>query len=55
MDINDVGYVHLKYVEAGISKWYDGNEFIAYKQDNIVFMKFIHEKKKFVSDEIMLD
>lgn len=55
MDIDDVGYVHIKYVEAGISKWYDGNEFTPYKQDNIVFIKFIHEKKKFVGDEIVLD
>lgn len=42
--LEDIGYVKVKYVQAGIDKWYDGEEFIPYKDTNIIFMKFIHEK-----------
>ena len=40
-NINEEGFVTLKYVQAGISKWFDGTEFQVYKYTNIIFMKFI--------------
>lgn len=55
IDIDDTGYAKIKYVEAGIDKWYDGNEFIPYKNTNIVFLKFIKEYKVSRSDNIILD
>lgn len=45
ISINDVGYVTFKYVEAGIDKWYDGNDFNTYKYTNIVFLKFVPHKE----------
>lgn len=55
IDIDDTGYAKLKYVEAGIDKWYDGNDFVAYKDTNIIFLKFIREYKVSRSDNIILD
>ena len=31
VDLEDIGYVTIKYVREGIDKWYDGSEFITYK------------------------
>ena len=54
-NINDEGYVTVRYVREGIDKWYDGKEFIAYKYTNLVFLKFIHLKPKVETTEIILD
>lgn len=55
INIDDVGYAKIKYVEAGVDKWYDGNDFVAYKYPNIVFLKFIRKYNVTRSDNIVLD
>ena len=53
--IDDIGYVTIRYVREGIDKWYDGKEFVTYKYTNLVFLKFIPEKSKVETTEILLD
>ncbi|WP_370841581.1 hypothetical protein [Gemmiger formicilis] len=55
MKLGDVGYVSLRYVEEGIDKWYDGKDFVPYKDSNIIFLKFIHEKPIIEDGQILLD
>lgn len=55
MKLGDVGYVSLRYVEEGIDKWYDGKDFVPYKETNIIFLKFIHEKPSLECGQILLD
>lgn len=55
MKLGDVGYVSLRYVEEGIDKWYDGTDFVPYKETNIIFLKFIHEKPSLECGQILLD
>lgn len=50
----EIGYVVVKYVQGGIDKWYDGEKFILYNNDNIIFYKFIRENSN-TSSEIILD
>ena len=54
-DIDDVGYVTVKYVREGVDSWYDGSGFVKYKYTNIVFLKFVHEVKRTVVDTIFID
>lgn len=54
-DLDDEGFVTVKYVREGIDEWYDGNNFIKYKDTNIIFIKFIHKKEKVIPIEIKLD
>lgn len=54
-DINDIGFVTVRYVREGIDKWYNGESFEVYKYTNIIFLKFIHEKSKVIPTEIVLD
>lgn len=51
----DIGYLSVRYVRAGIDKWYDGKDLIAYKYTNIIFLKFISEKEKISNDNIVVD
>lgn len=51
----DEGYVTVRYVQEGITTWFDGKEFIPYKNTNIVFIKFIPIKPKIDTSEIILD
>lgn len=53
-NINDEGYVTVRYVREGIDKWFDGKEFVSYRYTNVVFLKFIPLKPK-VTTEIILD
>ncbi len=54
INLGDVGYISVRYVEGGVDKWYDGTNFVPYKEPNIIFLKFIHEKP--ISDgQILLD
>lgn len=55
MKLGDVGYVSLRYVEEGIDKWYDGTDLVPYKETNIIFLKFIHEKPSLECGQILLD
>lgn len=55
IDLEDIGYVTVKYVREGIDQWYDGNELVTYKYTNIIFLKFVPEKEKSVIDTIRID
>lgn len=55
INLEDIGYVTVKYVKGGIDKWYDGHEFITYKYTNIIFLSFIQEKKKVTINSIKVD
>ena len=55
IDIEDIGYVTVKYVREGIDKLYDGSEFVTYKYTNIIFLKFIQECEKTVVTAITID
>lgn len=44
INIEDRGYVNIRYVKEGISKWYDGEKMNVYKYTNIIFLKFVKEQ-----------
>lgn len=44
IEIDEIGYVTYKEVQAGIDTWYDGTKFVSYNYTNIVFIKFVKEK-----------
>lgn len=54
ISVGDVGYVNVRYVEEGISQWYDGDKMNVYKYTNVVFLKFIKEPEK-VDKEFLID
>ena len=45
IEIDDVGYVNVRYVKEGISQWYDGEKMNVYKYTNVIFLKFIKEQE----------
>lgn len=45
LTINDVGFLSIKYIEAGKDTWFDGNNFVPYRYTNIQFLKFIKIKE----------
>lgn len=55
IEIGDLGYVTIRYVKEGVDKWFNGEQFVPYKDTNIIFIKFIALKEKFVPTEITLD
>ena len=54
ININDVGYVNVRYVKEGISQWYDGEKMNVYKYTNVIFLKFVHEPNK-VNNDFLVD
>ena len=55
INLNDIGYLNIRYVEEGVDKWFDGTNFIPYKYTNIIFIKFIKEKPKVDIKEIIIN
>ena len=55
INLDDIGFVTVKYVRAGIDEWFDGEEMVKYKYTNIVFMKFVPEKPICNVDEVFID
>lgn len=55
VNLNDVGFVTVRYVREGIDKWYDGEKFNVFNYTNCVFLKFIPEKEQININEISLD
>ena len=49
----DVGYLNVRYVQEGISKWYDGEKMNTYRYTNMIFLKFIKEPEKLNQDFIV--
>ena len=54
-DVNDIGYVTVRYVREGIDKWFDGQNFNTYRYTNVIFLKFIHEQKPIKLENIVVD
>lgn len=50
---NEIGYLEVKPVIAGVDKWYDGNTQQKYNYNNIWFIKFIPKRPKNVDDMIV--
>ena len=53
INIGDTGFLRVRYVEEGKDEWYDGTDLIKYKNTDIIFLKFVHEKSKI--NDIILD
>ena len=53
IDIDDVGFLHIRYVKEGISQWYDGEQMHVYKYTNIIFLKFVKEQNQVNGDFIV--
>lgn len=51
----DEGYVSLRYIQAGIDKWFNGKEFIPYNYTNVQFLKFIPIQAKQTKQALTLD
>lgn len=55
IEIDEIGYLNIRYVEGGKDTWFDGENLIPYKYTNVIFLKFIEEKPKVDISEIILD
>ena len=44
--LNEKGFLHYNYVEAGQDSWYDGKNYISYRYTDCQFQKFIPEKQE---------
>lgn len=54
IEINEIGYVNVRYVTEGISQWFDGEKMNVYKYTNIIFLKFVKEPN-IVNNEVLID
>lgn len=54
IELHDIGYLNVRYVQEGISKWYDGEKMNTYKYTNVIFLKFIKEPEK-LNQEFVID
>lgn len=55
INIGDIGYVTVRYVREGIDQWFDGKSFNTYQYSNVIFLRFIAEKKPIDIKEIVID
>lgn len=55
INLEDIGYLNIRYVKGGVDKWFDGKDLIPYKYTNVIFLKFIEEKPKVDLDEIIIN
>lgn len=46
LEVGDVGYLNIKYVQEGVSQWYDGEKLNVYKNTHVIFLKFVKELPK---------
>lgn len=51
--LGEIGYLSFKEVRAGIDKWFDGENMIPYKYDDIQFIKFIEKPEEISCEYIM--
>ena len=54
-NIGDIGFLNVRFVEAGVDKWFDGTGFNSYRYTNVIFMKFVLEKPMVIQSEVILD
>lgn len=53
LKIGDEGFLQIKYISAGVDKWFNGNELVPYRYTNIQFIKFIKQNKENI--DLILD
>lgn len=53
ININDEGYLTIRYVQEGVDTWFDGKNNVYYKYTNVIFIKFIELPEK--TNEIIID
>jgi len=46
IELDEIGYLNFFEIQAGISKWFDGNKMIPYNYNNIQFIKFVKKKSQ---------
>jgi hypothetical protein len=51
--INEVGYLEYTEVQAGIDKWFDGQNMIPYKYNAIQFIRFVAKKEEVRYEYVM--
>jgi hypothetical protein len=54
IEIDEIGFVNVRYVTEGISQWFDGEKMNVYKYTNIIFLKFVKEPNV-VNNEVLID
>lgn len=55
ININDEGFVKVRYVTEGVDTWYDGKQLVYYKYTDIAFIKFIPNREKIDLKTIVID
>lgn len=55
INLEDTGFLNIRYVEGGVDKWFDGESLVPYKYTNVIFLKFIEEKPKIELDNIIIN
>lgn len=51
--IGEEGYLEFVEIQAGISKWFDGDKFIPYNYNNIQFIRFVLKPESEDNEYIM--
>lgn len=41
IDKGDEGFITVRYVHAGIDTWFDGSQYVPYRNTDVHFLKFI--------------
>lgn len=41
INVGDEGFVSVRYVRAGLDTWFNGQEYIPYKNTDVHFLKFV--------------
>ena len=53
IEVGDIGFVTVRYVTAGIDKWFNGTSYVPYKNTDIHFLKFIPEPQN--AKDVIID
>lgn len=46
VQLGEIGYLNFVEIQAGIDKWFDGQQMIPYNYDMIQFIQFVPKPKK---------
>lgn len=46
IELNEIGYLDFMEIQAGVSKWFDGEKMIPYNYNGIQFNKFIPKPRE---------
>ena len=54
IEIGEIGYLDFTEIQAGLTKWYDGEKMISYNYNGIQFNKFIPKPNKKDKNEYIM-